>query len=259
MPGLYVLRIWAFLLGAARFNYDSSSMGKVLKGLGIFAGLGLIGNIFLGPTNPTVSPADRQGQAVVAKQSDAEIAERLAALGRKVDELLARPASSEGWDKAALELAAQLRKYPPGPARDAISLKWRAHPAVVSASSAEVKTLVAIYEKQLPKLLEASRESYREQADRVLIDAGIESRVSIGKGEKGASLRVTSPYVGRVFADRLANKSGMYQAAEGAGFFHLEFINSIDESSIYYDLTPNLDKNTESLERDVLRKWGMED
>jgi hypothetical protein len=180
-------------------------------------------------------------------------------LDQRVDRLLAQTPNTPEWTTEAFAIAEEFQRLPKSPALTAITTKWRTAPAIVQAYSAELKPLVAAYKSQLPKLLQASREMYRDKADRALLDAGIESRVSIGRGAKGASLRVTSALVGRVFADRLANNSGMVQAAESAGFYHLVFVNSIDESTITYDLEPKLDMSTRPIERDVLRKWGIED
>lgn len=247
------------------------NMGNTLKGLGILAVIGIVAGSIMGPPDPhpTTGPPERSTQVQTAKpseqfkqdqaQRDKEVSAMLAALDQRVSLLLARPSSSEGWETEALDIAAQFRRLPQSPALSALTTKWRSAPAIVQAYSAELKPLVAAYKSQLPKLLQASREMYRDKADQALLDAGIESRVSIGRGAKGASLRVTSALVGRVFADRLANKSGMYEAAESSGFYHLVFVNSIDESTITYDLDPKLDTSTRPIERDVLRKWGLED
>lgn len=247
------------------------NMGNTLKGLGILAAIGIVAGAVMGPSDPPPATGTPQPstQALPAKPSeqlkqeqarrDKEVSDKLAALDQRVSQLLARPTSSEGWETEALAIAAEFRKFPQSPALSALTSKWRTAPAIVQAYSAELKPLVAAYKAQLPKLLQASREMYRDKADRALLDAGIESRVTIGRGAKGASLRVTSALVGRVFADRLANASGMLQAAESAGFYHLVFVNSIDESYITYDLDPKLDMSTRAIERDVLWKWGMED
>lgn len=258
----------------ARPTFALHSMSKVLKGLGLLLFVGTVGNLLL---EPAEAPATVTAKSSAAAKTTAlspqpsanvkeelakrelEVAAKLSELSSRVDALLARASDSEGWNAEAIEVAAQFRRFPQSPELTAITTRWRTHPSVVQAYSSELKPLVAAYKDGLPKLLKASRESYQKQADRALLDAGIESYVTIGKGAKGASLRVTSPLVGRVFADRLANEFGMYQAAESAGFYHLVFVNSIDESYITYDLDPEIDMSTRALEKPVLQKWGIED
>jgi hypothetical protein len=183
--------------------------------------------------------AERAGWAARdANQTAREEArtDSLKRIEQRMTKLQTAPASTGAWKVEALAIAGGLNAQPNSDALVALKMRWRAMPAVLRAAAADLREDMLAADRELPKLLADKQRAFVEQIDRVLLDQGIEAEVSQRKGPKGATLLISYALSGRVFADRLANKAGLYGSAAQTGFIELVFVNSINGSTVTYKL-----------------------